>query len=405
MRIKTLLLSIIYLGIICCLIFSCGSGKKNNETNNITNDSTELIKSEPKIDYPKDSTQNEIAKLLSGISSDAFKNVFTDNMDFWSDYKNSIDTPWTRITNERLSKMDVWSEKEISSKINDTTLLFYPFSGPDFLNVYHLFPNANEYVLVAMEKLGTIPNLYDMNEENLKGYLDAVNFAIRDIYKRSYFITGNMDQDLRKHKVDGVLPLMYVFLQKTGHEIFEFGYYRLENDAKTFTKIEKPTNTLTTSECIKFKVLKKGDKKLKDVTYFYADISDDGFKKNPVFLQYLHNLRNYNTFIKSASYLSHYETFSNIRNTILDKAYAVLEDDTGIPFRYFYKDNSNSNKWDYYLYGVYAKPIDDFQSTYLFQKDLNQKYQTEDVKSLDFSLGYHWRSGNQNWVLYVKRNN
>ncbi|PLX09295.1 MAG: hypothetical protein C0596_01735 [Marinilabiliales bacterium] len=135
---------------------------------------------------------------------------------------------------------------------------------------------------------------------------------------------------------------------------------------------------------------------MKDVTYFYANISDEGFEANPVFYQYLQNLRTNNTFIKSASYLSHYETFSGIRNTVLDKADAVLEDDTGIPYRYFL------DEFDHYLYGVYEKPIADFKSTYLLQKDLNEAYESEDVKPLDFSLGYHWRSGNQNWMLYVR---
>lgn len=374
-------------------VFSCNSGGKSNDGTK-TNDT---VQNEIKITYAKDTTLDQIAALLGGDQADAFKNIFTDNMSFWDDYKISIDTPWNRITDERLSLMDKWSDTELNPKINDTLLLFYPFSGPDFLNAYHLFPNANEYILVAMEKLGTIPDLYNLDEENLKGYLDAVNFALRDIYKRSYFITGNMDQDLRKHKVNGVLPLLYVFLHRTGHEIYDFGYFRLENDGVSFTEIEKPTNSLDISECIKFKVLKNGDDKLKDVTYFYANISDDGFVQNPVFLQYLHNLRTNNTFIKSASYLSHYETFSNIRNTVLDKADAVLEDDTGIPYRYFL-DN-----FDHYLYGVYEKPIADFKSTYLFQKDLNEEYQNSDVKPLDFSLGYHWRSGNQNWMLYVRK--
>ncbi|MDR2008967.1 MAG: hypothetical protein LBQ22_00605 [Bacteroidales bacterium] len=396
MKVRTNIALIIFSGIFLSLIFSCnsGNGKKGESTN--VND-TVVQEKIVKINYPKDTTQDEIAELLAGYSASVFENVFTDNMNFWNEYKMSIDTPWARITEERLSKMDNWSEKEVLSKINDTALLFYPFSGPDFLNAYHLFPGSNEYILVAMEKLGVIPDLFNMDEENIKKYLDAVNFAMRDIYKRSYFITGNMDQDLRKHKVDGVLPLLYVFIQKTGHEIYEFGYYRLENDAKTFTKIEKPTNSLNVPECIRFKVLQKGDNKLKDITYFYADISDDGFIKNPVFLQYLKNIRTCNTFIKSASYLSHYETFSNIRNIVLDKADALLQDDTGIPFRYFEKD------WDYYLYGVYDKPVNDFPSKYLFQTDLDKKYKTEEVKPLDFSLGYHWRSGNQNWVLYVKK--
>lgn len=375
------------------LIISCNSGGKDKDAKN----QKDSVANESKIKYPKDTTLDQIAALLGGDQADAFKSVFTDEMTFWNDYKTSIDTPWNRITNERLAKMDTWSETEMSPKINDTLLLFYPFSGPDFLNAFHLFPNANEYILIAMEKLGTIPDLYNLDEEDLKGYLDAVNFALRDIYKRSYFITGNMDQDLRKHKVNGVLPLLYVFLHRTGHEIYDFGYYRLENDGVSFTEIEEPTNSLEVTECIKFKIRKPGDDKLKNVTYFYANISDDGFEENPVFYQYLQGVRTNNTFIKSASYLSHYETFSGIRNTVLDHADAVLEDDTGIPFRYFLDD------FDHYLYGVYEKPISDFKSTYLFQKDLNEAYLEEDVKPLDFSLGYHWRSGNQNWMLYVRK--
>ncbi|MDD3859495.1 MAG: hypothetical protein PHW83_04800 [Bacteroidales bacterium] len=378
---------------ICTIIFSCNSGKDKNggKDNDTTNVESEKIK------YPKDTTLDQIAALLAGDNADAFKKVFTDDMTFWNDYKISIDTPWQRITDERLAKMDKWSKAEVSSKINDTALMFYPFSGPDFLNAYHLFPNANDYILIAMEKLGTIPDLYSMTEKDLDAYLDAVNFGLRDIYKRSYFITGNMDQDLRKQKVDGVLPLLYVFLNRTGHEIYEFGYYRLENDGISLTKIEKPTNSLEVSECIWFKIMKKGDNKLKNLFYFYADISNDGFVKNPVFLQYLKNIRTCNTFIKSASYLSHYETFSNIRDLVLENSASVLEDDTGIPYRYFIDD------WDHYLYGIYEKPIADFQSTYLFQKDLDEEYKKADVKALDFSLGYHWRSGNQNWMLYVKK--
>ena len=384
-----------YLLFILFLICACGSANEHKQACGNAND-TVLTVEKFKIDFPKDSIQDRIAELLAGNDVTYFEKNFSDSLKFWNDYKMSIDTPWTRITNERLSKMDNWSKSEISPKINDTCLLFYPFSGPDFLNAFHLFPNANDYVMVAMEKLGTIPNLEQLSEKDMKKYLNDVNHAIRDIYKRSYFITGNMEQDMAKHKIEGVLPLLYVFLQRTGHKIYEFGYYQLNNDATTFTKIDKPSNSLNTSECIKFIFLKEGENKLKTLTYFYADISDSGFDKNPTFLKYLKQLEPYNSFLKSASYLSHYATFSNIRNIVLANANSVLQDDTGIPFRYFVKD------WTCHFYGEYSAPIEDFKNSgYLYQKDLDEKYKTEKVKSLDFSLGYHWRSGKQNWVLYV----
>ncbi|PLX09296.1 MAG: hypothetical protein C0596_01740 [Marinilabiliales bacterium] len=237
MKKQAILISVFLFSIFAVLI-SCNSGGNGNGKT----DGKDSVENENKINYPKDTTLDQIAALLGGYQADAFKDIFTDEMTFWNDYKTSIDTPWTRITNERLARMDTWSVDELSPKINDTLLLFYPFSGTDFLNAFHLFPNANEYILIAMEKLGTIPDLYNLEEEDLKGYLDAVNFALRDIYKRSYFITGNMDQDLRKHKVDGVLPILYVFLHRTGHEIYDFGYYRLENDGVSFTEIDEPSN-------------------------------------------------------------------------------------------------------------------------------------------------------------------
>ncbi len=378
------------------LVCSCGNATKSKGDGKEVAKDTAVV-----IDYPKDSVHDAIGKLLAGQEASYFSDILKTDSMFWRVYKSEVDSSWDRITKERLLKMDNWAKTEISPKINDTLPLFYPFSGPDFLNAYHLFPNAENYVLIAMERLGTVPDLKSMNAVDLESYLNAVNYGLRDIYKRSYFITGNMEQDFRKNKVDGVLPLLYIFLERTGHTIYDFGYYQLQDDGATFTKIDKPTNSLKVVECVKFKILKNGDTKLKELTYFYADISDAGFAKNSVLLQYIKNMKVSNTFIKSASYLSHYETFTNIRNMVLEKSNAVLQDDTGVPFRYFTKN------FDYFLYGAYEPPVADFKEgiKYLFQKDLDEKYKTENPKALDFSLGYHWRHGVQNWVLYTRKVN
>ena len=375
------------------LIAACGSGTNTQDTKKGERDST---KNTIEISFPKDSSHDKIAALLSGTDAGDFGETF-DNTEYYGSYKQDIDTPWTRITENRLKPIGDWSDSVLCKRIEDTTLLFYPFSGPDFLHASKLFPNANQYIFVAMEKLGSIPDLFEFDNNQLIDYLDAVNYSLRDIYKRSYFITGNMEQDLRKNHINGVLPVFYVFLHKTGHEIYDFGYYELMSDGK-FVEIDSPSNSLDKIECLRFWIRKNGDDKIKTLTYFYADISDNGFEKNPTFKNYLDTIRPCNTFIKSASYLSHYGTFSTIRNIVLDHGISVLEDDTGIPFRYFEPKN-----WTSYLFGVYVKPIADFPSTYLFQKDLSMAYDTAKVEVLPFSLGYHWRSGEQNWMLYVKR--
>jgi len=394
LKMKKLPLVFIF-AVVFFIVAACGSGTQSKNENHTENDS--IASDVVEISFPKDETHNQIAALLSGTAINDFGDDFGES-EYWDSYKQNIDTPWVRITDTRLKHIYAWADSVVSPKINDTALMFYPFSGPDFLHAYQMFPNANQYIFVAMEKLGSIPNLYESNNEELLDYLESVNYSLRDIYKRSYFITGNMEQDLRKHHVDGVLPVFYVFLHKTGHEIYDMGYFELDANGE-FIEIEQPTNTLEKTECIRFWIRKDGDNKIKTLTYFYADISDSGFDKNPVFKKYLDSIRECNTFMKSASYLSHYGTFSKIRDLVLNKSNAVLEDDTGIPFRYFEPEHWTAN-----LFGVYVKPIADFPSTYLYQKDLSYAYDTTDVGKLPFSLGYHWRTGKQNWMLYVKMN-
>ncbi len=85
--------------------------------------------------------------------------------------------------------------------------------------------------------------------------------------------------------------------------------------------------------------------------------------------------------IKSASYLLHYETFSFIRNIILNNSKFILQDGSGIAYRYFNKD-----VWDLQLYGVYNGPINVFSSNY--EPDLKRAFNEQQVKEVPFQYGY-----------------
>jgi hypothetical protein len=81
---------------------------------------------------------------------------------------------------------------------------------------------------------------------------------------------------------------------------------------------------------------------------------------------------------------------------ILNKSRFVLEDDTGIPFRYF-----PAKDWDAQLYGEYIKPVSDFKGVEQF--DLEAAYaDAAKVKKLPFHLGYHWGT-NKDSILYFKK--
>ena len=87
------------------------------------------------------------------------------------------------------------------------------------------------------------------------------------------------------------------------------------------------------------------------------------------------------TFIKSASYLLHGGEFSNVRRAILANSSAVLQDDSGIPFR-FYQDEA----WSTELFGNYVRTLDMFKAYY--QADLRGAYTAADPQPLKFGVGY-----------------
>lgn len=340
----------------------------------------------------------EFALFVTGQEFPASNTDTTIDRAFWEEYQSKINVDWPTMDSSRLTPMHNWSEEVIRPEINDSLLLFYPFSGPDFLHAYTLFPNASGYLFLAQEQLGEIPDLTNASERDLSDYLDKFYYSIRDIYKRSYFITGRMNTDLHNARVKGVLPVIIFFMAQTGHDIHDVKYETFDSDGN-FKEIDKITGRFANTESINISFSKQGSDTVKELRYFRCDISDSGFGTTPIFNEFLDDLDNVNTYVKSASYLLHYGTFTTIRNIILDNSNSVLQDDTGIPYKY-YKEET----WDAKLFGVYVKPISDFTSPYLMQHDLKKIYdESDDIQELPFSLGYHWRTGEQNQMFFIRK--
>jgi hypothetical protein len=75
--------------------------------------------------------------------------------------------------------------------------------------------------------------------------------------------------------------------------------------------------------------------------YFSADLSDDGLKRNSAVLRFCNSLGPTNSLLKAASYLLHQNGFSIARDYLLRVSASILQDDSGVPLRYY-----NSGKMD-----------------------------------------------------------
>jgi hypothetical protein len=107
-------------------------------------------------------------------------------------------------------------------------------------------------------------------------------------------------------------------------------------------------------------------------------------------------MKDYATLIKAASYLMHREQFSTIRSLVLKGSDLVIQEDTGIPIRFFDKDT-----WDITLFGKYTKPIAQFQIRQ--QPDLAEMFADTTIKPLPFIIGYHGTAKESHVIKASKR--
>jgi hypothetical protein len=336
------------------------------------------------------------ARFIAGLPQNDANSFSAAEKDLsWKKFVASMDTAWTRMDRERLSKIKRWQASTFSKSINDTLNLFYPFSGPDFLHAFYLYPKAKVYVLVALEPIVEVQPLDSIPVADRAEFLDSLGHSLRDIFNKSYFITNHMQKDLKQIK--GVLPPLYFFIERSGFELMDQKFITLDKEGKEKEVKAKQLNWQR-NPGVKLTLRHRETNEIKTVYYFSISISNGGLKDRPEFEKFVMARAPFNTFVKSASYLMHISAFTLIRDMILKHTESLFQDDTGIPFRDFKKRLDLT--WQFY--GEYTKPVKDFGDE-KFQPDLDSAYKaSKNNQGLPFNLGYHWGSKKQNYML-VKR--
>ncbi len=358
---------------------------------------TVVSSAEPIKDFNPDNYYNNITSVLCGLKGSAHKYNYLFDTIAWAAQKKFIDDNWSKIERIRLKPMRTWAAKEFATPNSKTKTVFYPFSGPDFLTAHTFFPNADKYIMLGLEPVGKLPELNKFKAGEHGDYSEDFKKSLGDIFDKSYFITKTMMHDFQKQKVNGLLPVLAFFIKKTGHDIADIKYFvRYKQDS-----ISEVPYDYKDSEHKPFgvRVDYVQDGTRRSVYYFKYDVADRNFGDSTVFYRYLQKDKNYITYIKSASYLLHNNFMSTMRQMILDNSIAVIQDDTGIPYKYY-----QDGKWDTKLYGKYAKPVSDFKWLAM-QKPLEEAFQKDSAKvgKLPFHLGYHWGSKKDVIIYALKK--
>jgi hypothetical protein len=383
-----------YFGLIALLLVSACSGKKD-QSSQAKADSLRILDSIARLPPPekkKDADLDAGGRFIAGLEQEDSTSYSKLQQDAaWKSYKAKSDSNWNRLFRERLRKMQAWQPTNLAPRINDSLTVFYPFSGPDFLHAYYLFPKASEFILVALEPIMDAVKLDQLKPSTRNSFLDSVSHSLRDSFQRSYFQTLNMAEDFKK--VKGVLPLLYFFVERTGHELVSQQFIYIDSAGhEAGTEFSKLYKKRVPGVVIEFR--DRETRQMKRLYYFNINMINDALKKSPEFERFLRQKKPFNTFVKSASYLMHRDTFAEIKRLITENSESLFQDDTGIP----YKEFSSKLDWTIQLYGEYKKPIKLFEVRY--QPDLDSAYKAATNREpIPFTLGYHQGSKDHNYML------
>jgi hypothetical protein len=333
---------------------------------------------------------DDTARLLAGLPVNGPLSAFTQDQR-WQEHAAAMDKAWKTKEYFQLGPIASWMSSHAGEYYRSTGTMYYMFSGPDFLYANAFYSKATTYVLSALEPPGSVPDLSRMPRGAVAGALNSVERSLSSVLNFSFFITKQMKADLHGNQVSGTLPLLYVFLARSGKAIRNVTPVALDSNGGVHLPGEDAGANATHGIRITF----TGDDALeKTLYYFSTDLSNSGVNASG-FLKFCATLAPGNSLLKSASYLLHSSGFSTVRTFILANSATIIQDDSGIPL-----GNYSQTKWRFFPFGRYAGPIEKFPGKY--QERYAELFRR--AQPIDFGIGYRWRTYETNLLLSVRLN-
>jgi len=298
--------------------------------------------------------------------------------DAWGYYQKTIGQP-----------LSSWASTEIAAKTGGT--VFYPFSGPDFVTVAHAFPNADRYVMVAMQSAGAPVTLATMTPARAQGFQQKFMREWMKFSRLAFFRTDDLNEDQRDQFAPiGVTTIISTFALYSGYDVLEIYPIVFDQQSGDFVKSASgPWRSV--------RLMLSKDGKPVTVDYISLDLSDSSLSKNEPMKKWLAREAHHPVLIKAASHLLQETYFSVLRDILVANATMVVQDETGLDYTYL----SQIGPVD--LYGGFLYPHELFNRKK--QESLGRAYrESKNVKPLPFAFSYN-KTNERRSVQIVRRQN
>ena len=285
----------------------------------------------------------------------------------WVDYERHIGAP-----------MQKWALGELHQTKGG--VVFYPFSGPDFATVYHLYPEAGRYVLVALQRAQPLPSFEKASAAEIETFLSRFGEAWKQFAQIGFFRTNDLDDDAKQAGMRiGITAPLAAFATRTRFRIAAVAPMRINAEGTDLEAHPGDRADPATWDSVRLSLERDGRKV--DLDYVRVNLSDASLNANPAVRAWVERMAANRTLLKAASHLLQNPRFTIVRDALLAHAPSIVQDETGIDYAQLAK------AFEVKLYGNFSKPHPIFNQE--SQRSLAHAYKSNaNVRPLPFRVSY-----------------
>ena len=176
---------------------------------------------------------NDTARFLAGLPVSEGSPLAALTQDpAWQQHASFFDQAWAKLDARQFAGIRNWEANYLPDATQPLPVVFYMFSGPDFLYAHQFFPNASTYILAGTEPIGPLPDVLRFAGPALEPVLQNLQKSLNSVLSFSFFITKDMKTDLQREELKGTLPIFYVFLARAGKTITDITFVTLDKSGQ-----------------------------------------------------------------------------------------------------------------------------------------------------------------------------
>jgi hypothetical protein len=237
------------------------------------------------------------------------------------------------------------------------------------------------------------PVVVERRAPTLAKALETIEYELRFLYRVNFSNTLNMIDAMR----GGLLPTQLIFglsaLKVHGYEVVGLRYFKLDPEGNikylTDEDVNAAPNPTTGSPDFRNRIFanaeiqfRKPGGRTQIYRHIQVNLDNDHLKKDMRVIKHLEQKGNVAGMTKAASYLLSWDSFSIIRNYLIDHVQWMVSDATGVPPKF-----GKPKGFEYETYGAFQIPH--IQAGNGIAKDWRDEFAAQPKRKLNFRFGYY----------------